>query len=101
MVRSTLLCAALSLSLVGVSTGCRKQAAPTRPTPAAKRAPPGPSGGLTPGPDPAGPKQTGSSADQGADGTGQLGYLGGPNGRVARIMPLPPRIGYSHVRSLS
>ncbi len=72
MVRSTVICAGLSLILVGVLAGCGKQAAPTRPAPTVRRAPPGPpDGGLTPGPDPASPSQTGSSADQGADGTDQ------------------------------
>ena len=74
MVRSTVICAALSLILVGALAGCGKQAAPTRPAPAVRRAPPGPpghSGGLTPGPDPAGSAQRDSSADQGADGTDQ------------------------------
>ena len=72
MVRSTVICAALSLFLVGALTGCGKPAAPTRPAPAVRRAPPGPpDGSLTPGPNPAGFSQTGSSADQGADGTDQ------------------------------
>ena len=71
MLRSTVICAALSLFLVGALAGCGKQAAPTRPAPAVKRAPPGPPGGLMPGPDPADPSQTGASADQPADGTGQ------------------------------
>ena len=51
MVRSTVICAALSLFLVGALAGCGKPAAPTRPAPAVRRAPPGPlDGGLTPGP---------------------------------------------------
>ncbi len=74
MVRSRIITAVLVFVFVGgLASGCRKQAAPTRPAPATKQAPPGPPGGglILSSPDPAKPPKTGESANQSTDGTGQ------------------------------
>ena len=70
MVRLILIGAALVLIFGGGLAGCGGQSAPPRPAPQTKQAPPGPPGGLMPGPDPSGPSQSDASADQGPDGSG-------------------------------
>ena len=73
MVRSRMIAAAMVFIFVGgLASGCRKQSTPPRTAPVVKRAPPGPPGGgaMVPDSEPAGPSQTGESADQNADGTG-------------------------------